>query len=95
MQLRVGSNVKHEQYVFGGNEPSWTPIKPLISWVERKGLSWADKKTGVQLKVEQIAYMIRAKIMREGIEPRNVYETVIENRVPWILEQLNGIEVRV
>ncbi len=93
--LRVGSNVRHEPYVLGGKVPSWTPIAPLIAWVQRKGLSWVDKKSGAQLKVEQIAYMIRAKIHREGIEARNVYETVIKNRESWIFEQLNGIEVRV
>lgn len=99
--LNVGSKVKgknnkdYAPYVLGGKVPSWTPIKPLISWVERKGLSWTDKKTGMHLKVEQMAYMIRAKILREGIEPRNIYETVLQNRESWIYEQLNGIEVRV
>jgi hypothetical protein len=95
LSLRVGSNVKHEPYVLGGKEPSWTPIKPLIGWVERKGLSWVDKKSGKQLKVEQMAYMIRSKIKREGIAGRNVYETVIQNQEAWIFEQLNSIEVRI
>jgi hypothetical protein len=26
--------------------PSWTPIAPLIAWVERKHLSWTDKRQG-------------------------------------------------
>ncbi len=46
MILRVGSNVKHEPFVLGGKVPSWTPIAPLIAWVERKHLSWTDKETG-------------------------------------------------
>lgn len=92
--LRVGSNVRHEPYVLGGKVPSWTPIAPLKAWVERKGLSWSDKKTGKQLKVEQMAYMIQAKIKREGISARNVYETVINNRVQWIYQQLDSIEVK-
>ena len=29
-----------------GKVPSWTPIAPLIAWVERKHLSWTDKETG-------------------------------------------------
>jgi len=95
MTLRVGSNVKHEPFVLGGKTPSWTPIKPLIAWVERKGLSWADKKTGRALKVEQMAYMIRSKIRREGIAARNVYETVLQNKEAWIYEQFNSIEVRI
>ncbi|OPZ49207.1 MAG: hypothetical protein BWY95_00236 [Bacteroidetes bacterium ADurb.BinA104] len=95
MTLRVGSNVKHELYVLGGKVPSWTPIAPLISWVQRKGLAWVDKKTGAQLKVEQMAYMIRGKIRREGIAARNVYETVLQNKEAWIFEQLNSIEVRI
>ncbi len=94
MTLRVGSNVAHEPFVLGGKTPSWTPIAPLIAWVERKGLSWADKKTGKQLTVEQMAYMIRGKIKSVGIEARNVYQTVIDNRQSWIYEQFNSIDVR-
>jgi len=92
--LRVGSNVRHEPYVLGGKVPSWTPIAPLKAWVERKGLAWTDKKSGKLLTIEQMAYMIRGKIRREGIEPRNVYETVIKNRQQWIYEQLDSIEVQ-
>ena len=79
MTLRVGSNVKHEPFVLGGKVPSWTPIAPLKSWVERKGLSWTDKKSGKLLTVEQIAHMIQAKIKREGIAARNVFAQVIAN----------------
>ncbi len=93
MTLRVGSNVKHEPFVLGGKVPSWTPIAPLKSWVERKGLSWTDKKSGKLLNVEQIAYMIQAKIKREGIAARNVFASVIANREQWIYQQLNSIEV--
>jgi hypothetical protein len=77
MILRVGSNVKHEPFILGGKVPSWTPIAPLKSWVERKGLSWIDKKSGKLLTVEQIAHMIQAKIKREGIAARNVFASVI------------------
>lgn len=93
MTLRVGSNVRHEPFVLGGKVPSWTPIAPLKSWVERKGLSWTDKKSGKLLTVEQIAYMIQAKIKREGIAARNVFAQVIANREQWIYQQLNSIEV--
>lgn len=92
--LRVGSNVRHEPFVLGGKVPSWTPIAPLKTWVERKGLAWTDKKSGKLLTIEQTAYMIRGKIKREGIPGRNVYETVIKNREAWIYEQLDSIEVK-
>lgn len=92
--LRVGSNVRHEPFVLGGKVPSWTPIAPLKAWVERKGLAWTDKKSGKLLTIEQMAYMIRGKIKREGIPARNVYETVIKNREQWIYEQLDSIEVK-
>lgn len=92
--LRVGSNVSHEPFVLGGKVPSWTPIAPLRAWVERKGLAWTDKKSGKLLTIEQMAYMIRGKIKREGIPARNVYETVIKNREAWIYEQLDSIEVK-
>jgi len=93
MILRVGSNVKHEPFVLGGKVPSWTPIAPLIAWVERKHLSWTDKETGKALTVAEIAYLIRDKIKREGIAARNVFATVIANRKQWIYQQLNDIEV--
>jgi len=93
IDLAVGSNVSHEQYVLGGKVPSWTPIEPLKAWVERKGLAWIDKKTGKQLSIEQMAYMIQAKIKREGIPERNVFAEVIKNKQQWIYNQLNSIEV--
>jgi hypothetical protein len=93
MTLRVGSNVKHDPFVLGGKVPSWTPIAPLKSWVERKGLSWMDKQSGKLLTVDQIAHMIQAKIKREGIAARNVFAQVIANREQWIYQQLNSIEV--
>ena len=93
MILRVGSNVKHEPFVLGGKVPSWTPIAPLIAWVERKHLSWTDKETGKALTVARIAYLIRGKIKREGIVARNVFAQVIANREQWIYQRLNDIEV--
>lgn len=93
MILRVGSNVRHEPFVLGGKVPSWTPIAPLIAWVERKHMSWTDKETGKALTVAEIAYLIRGKIKREGIAARNVFAEVIANREQWIYQQLNDIEV--
>ena len=93
MILRVGSNVRHEPFVLGGKVPSWTPIAPLIAWVERKHLSWTDKEAGKLLTVAAIAYLIRGKIKREGIAARNVFASVIANREQWIYQQLNDIEV--
>lgn len=93
MILRVGSNVRHEPFVLGGKVPSWTPIAPLLAWVERKHLSWTDKETGKALTVAEIAYLIRGKIKREGITARNVFASVIANREQWIYQQLNDIEV--
>ena len=93
MILRVGSNVRHEPFVLGGKVPSWTPVAPLIAWVERKHLSWTDKDTGKLLTVAEIAYLIRGKIKREGIAARNVFAQVIANREQWIYQQLNDIEV--
>ena len=93
MILRVGSNVRHEPFVLGGKVPSWTPIAPLIAWVERKHLSWTDKETGKALTVAEIAYLIRGKIKREGIAARNVFAQVIANREQWIYQQLSSIEV--
>ncbi len=88
--LYVGSNVPHEQYVLGGKVPSWTPIAPLKGWVERKKLAWVDKK-GKPLSITQMAYMIQAKIKREGIEERNVFAEVLKKKESWIYQQLDEI----
>lgn len=93
LTLRLGANVPHEAFVLGGKVPSWTPLAPLVAWVERKHLSWVDKKTGLQLTVEQIARLIRGKIRREGIAERNVIAEVIQNRESWIIQQLESLEV--
>lgn len=93
--LRVGSNVKHEPFVLGGKVPSWTPIAPLIAWVQRKNLAWVDKETGQPLSVETMAYMIRSAIKRRGIRPRNVYQEVIKNQEEWIYKELSNMEVSV
>lgn len=91
--LRVGSRVPHEPFVLGGKIPSWTPIAPLIGWVERKHLAWTDKRSGAALSVEQMAYMIQHAIHARGIPARNVFQTVLDNREQWIYDQLNSIEV--
>jgi hypothetical protein len=94
MSLFVGSNVKHEPYVLGGKVPSWTPIQPLIGWVERKQLHWVDKKSGKALTVEQMAHLIQHKIRARGIEARNIFQEVLDNREQWIYQQFNSIEIR-
>lgn len=93
--LRVGSRVPHEPYVLGGKVPSWTPIAPLIAWVQRKNLAWVDRESGAPLSVSQMAHMIQAAISQRGIPARNVFQTVIDNRAKWIYDQLNSIEVPV
>jgi hypothetical protein len=63
--VRILSDAPHSRYVLGGKVPSWTPIKPLISWVEKKKLSWVDK-SDKKFRAIQMAYMIRIKYHREA-----------------------------
>lgn len=91
--LSVGSKVEYEPFILGGKKPSWTPIEPLKRWVETKKLSWVDKKTEKKLTVDQMAYMIRGKIKREGIPERNIFAEVLKNRESWIFSQLKTVEV--
>ena len=98
ISLILGSDVAHEPYVLGGKAPSWTPIKPLIAWVEKKALSWVDKETNEPLSVKQMAYMIRAKIKREGShwsEGRNIFKMVFEKREEWIYKELDNLQVAI
>jgi hypothetical protein len=91
-RMQIGSNVAHEPWVLGGKQPSWTPVAPIKAWVERKGLAWADKKTGQPLTVEQMAFAIVGKIKREGIEARNVFQDVISDRKGYIKRRLKSIK---
>jgi hypothetical protein len=75
----------------GGKVASWTPIVPLIAWVERKKLSWCDKK-GNKLTAKQMAYMIRNKIKREGIKERNVFQEVLNQELTWIESQIAELQ---
>jgi hypothetical protein len=86
--VQIWSDAPHSRYVLGGKVPSWTPIKPLISWVEKKNLSWVDK-SGKRLTAIQMAYMIRNKIKRDGITERNVFREVLEDELSWIEQQLH------
>lgn len=92
IELRIGSNVKHEPFVLGGKEPSWTPFEPIKAWVERKGLSWVDGK-GDAMTVEQMANAIIGKIKREGLPGSNVFQIVYKNRQKWIFDKLSSVEV--
>ena len=94
--LHIGSNVPHEPYVLGGKVPSWTPLKPLKAWVERKDLGWthkAGKHKGEEMTVEDMARAIMFKIKAKGIPERNVFADVIEKEVDWIFAQLDSLEV--
>ncbi len=84
--------VSYGQYILGGKVPSWTPLAPLKAWVERKNLNWVDKR-GKAFSVTQMAYMIQAKIKREGIPERNVYAEIIKNKEKWIYDQLDSVLV--
>ena len=89
--VRIWSDTQHTKYILGGKVPSWTPLKPLIAWVERKKLNWTDK-SGKKLTAIQMAYLIRNKIKREGIKERNVFREVWEEEYSWIKSQLNQIK---
>ncbi|MDD3535171.1 MAG: hypothetical protein PHC50_03380 [Candidatus Cloacimonetes bacterium] len=89
--LHVGSHVHHAPFIEGGKVPSWTPLAPLIAWVERKQLAWTDKKSGKLLSVVQMACLIRAKIKREGIPARDVFKATIDDLDAWITQQIDSI----
>lgn len=86
--LRLWSNAPHSKYVLGGKVPSWTPIAPLKTWVERKGLSWLDSR-GKEMTTEQMAFLIQRKIRRYGIKERNVLAEVFKENEGWIRAALS------
>lgn len=91
MRLQVGSNVAHEQYVLGGKQPSWTPLAPILGWVQRRALSWTDRITGREMSITQIAWMVIRKIKREGIKARNVFADILKDRKSFIIGRLKAI----
>ena len=48
-----------------GTRPHWMPVKPLIDWVENKGIV-PEERNGYLPTVEELPYMIQHKIAREG-----------------------------
>jgi hypothetical protein len=68
------------EYIFNvdeGRRPGkYAPMKELENWVKRKGLA-AEKK-----KVTAIAFAINNKIKREGIRPKRIISTTVDQTLP-------------
>jgi len=58
MVWEISYTAPHSVAIEFGSEPHWIPIKPLKKWSQRK------------LGNEDIAYAVRAKIAKEGTDPR-------------------------
>lgn len=86
--LRLGSKVEHAKYVLGGKVPSWTPLEPLMEWIKVRKIVWWDKNRKMEDK--EIAWLISRKHKREGIEPRNIVQDVIDKREGWIRKELES-----
>jgi len=84
--LRLGSKADHAKYVLGGKVPSWTPLEPLMEWIKVRKIVWWDKNRKMEDK--EIAWLISRKHKREGIEPRNIVQDVIDKREGWIRKEL-------
>ncbi len=84
--LRLGSRVDHAKYVLGGKVPSWTPIAPLLEWIEDRKIVWWDGNR--KMKDKEIAFLIARKHSRQGIEERNIVRDVVDRREGWIRRQV-------
>ena len=93
--LKIWGSAKHTEYVLGGTFPTWKymPLAPLEAWVEKKRLSWVDQK-GDRMSSTQMAAMIRNKIRRDGIPGRNVFRSVLKEKMNWIWKRLDTISER-
>jgi len=90
--LTMWSSAKHSKYVLFGSQygSKMPPLEPLVAWVERKKLNWCDQKTGKQLTPIQMAWAIRIKIHRDGIEERPVLQNAFETRKDWIRSAISN-----
>jgi len=89
---KIWSDAPHAMFVLGGKVPSWTPIKPLKAWVERKKLGWIKPKDNTPEAIDRanlsMAYAIQRKIKREGIAERNVFAEVTREEWAWLQEKI-------
>lgn len=94
--LFVGSNIKYGVFVHEGTRPHWAPLKPLIKWVEKKGIAGQfstktrklSKSKSSMEQIIQVAKLVQYKIAAKGTtgQPflRDVlflYENIIADRL--------------
>jgi len=76
----VSVTLLDSEYIFNvdeGRKPGkYAPIKELEDWVKRKGLATEKKK------VTAIAFAINNKIKREGIRPKRIISTTVDQTLP-------------
>lgn len=65
------------KYIESGRKPGgkMPPEAPILKWIREKGIQPKDTK----IKEKQLAFLIRRKIGRDGIEPKPMLTKAIEN----------------
>lgn len=54
------------------------PFKPILKWVQMRGIVFKDRKSGNPMSSNQTAYAIRYGISKNGIKPTNVLESTMK-----------------
>jgi phage gpG-like protein len=76
---QVGTNLKYAIYVHEGTKPHWAPIKPLLEWVEKKGIVGTysvktRKRTGGKKKIADenmsMARAVQRSIAKKGTKAK-------------------------
>lgn len=76
---------EHWEYVDQGTYPFWPPQAPIQRWVERKlRIPFPESR--------RVAFLVRRKIAREGIDPRFFVERVMSRALPALQFRL-GAEI--
>lgn len=89
VEIAFIARAKHSPFVLGGKVPSYTPIAPLVAWVERKKLAWLDKK-GKPMSSKSMAFIISRKHHSKGIEARNVIQEAFDENRVFIYNEIDG-----
>ncbi|MFO7446216.1 MAG: hypothetical protein R6W90_07600 [Ignavibacteriaceae bacterium] len=100
--IKVFVNASYTNYIYEGTRPHYPPVKPLIQWVRRKGLTGSKiyssgkrnyyRKSYNQSEEDKIiAAKIAYKISRKGTRGIKFFDIALKQALPKIEAELQKL----